>query len=386
MRNEEARAGVSSDCSRLIFAASETCADMLYASGMLAPDPFLWYGRGGQCGVVVNTLEAGRARKQVKAGTLVLSQDEAAHEWGLSSSDVSPEALIRGVSSFLGVTEWVVPTTFPLGLAKAVEAHGVRLDPVPAFFPERQRKDGTEVVHIREGIALAELGLQRALDILGQSIVGQDDVLLWCGETLTSEVLRGEIDALISRHGGSASHTIAAPGPQAADPHVAGSGPIRSGLPVVIDIFPRVDATGYYGDLTRTVVKGRASATVRRAFDAVRRAQEKAIAAARAGVPASSVDRAAAHVLAEAGFSTRLRASPPEGFIHGLGHGLGLEIHEPPRLMERSDEPLSEGNVVTIEPGLYYPEWGGVRLEDVVVIRANGVDSLTTAGKQLEIA
>jgi len=271
------------------------------------------------------------------------------------------------------------------GLAKAVEADGITLEPVPVFFPERQRKTEAEVAHIQQAIALAEAGLQRALEVLGESRVGDGGILCWCDRPLTSEVLRGEIDAHIALLGGSASHTIAAPGPQGADPHVSGHGPLRSGEPIVIDIFPRADATGYYGDLTRTVVKGTASAMVHRAYRAVHEAQEAAKAVAQPGVPASRVYRAAADVLAGAGFATDLRADPPRGFIHGLGHGLGLEIHESPRLMAGVDEPLRAGTVVTIEPGLYYPEWGGVRLEDVVVVRADGIECLTTAGKALEV-
>jgi len=227
--------------------------------------------------------------------------------------------------------------------------------------------------------------LAQAIELLRQARSDSDGILYLRGQPLTAEALRGEIAAAIARLGGTAAHTIAAPGAQGADPHLVGTGPIRRNEPIVIDIFPRIDATGYFGDLTRTVVKGQAPAIVRRAYDAVAAAQTAALSMVAAGVEASEVNAAAATALETAGFATDCAADPPYGFIHGLGHGLGLEIHEGPRVNSRAELPLEVGNVITIEPGLYYPEWGGVRLEDVVVVRENDCENLTAAPRILEL-
>ena len=160
---------------------------------------------------------------------------------------------------------------------------------------------------------------------------------------------------------------------------------MRAGEPIVLDIFPRVEATGYFGDLTRTVVRGPATEMVRRAFAAVEAAQEAARRTVRAGVPARDIHQAAAAALAAAGFSTDLTADPPVGFIHGLGHGLGLEVHEAPRCNRTAVKPLLAGHVITLEPGLYDPAWGGIRLEDVVAVTETGCDTLTAAPIFLEI-
>ena len=371
---------------RLIYAASESCADLLYATGLMAPDAFLWFSVGGRATVVVSALEIGRARKQVRSGTTVLAWHEARRDWGVKTERAPVEVLIAALARTVGVRDWEVPESFPLGLARRLEAQRVRLKPVAALFPERQSKSDAEIEHLREGVRLAETGLDCGLRILRASTVAADGSLHWQGAPLTAERLRGEIDAEIARHGGTASHTITAPGVQGADPHQTGSGPIRAGEPIVLDIFPRVDRTGYFGDLTRTVVKGKAPKVVRAAFAAVATAQKRAIAAVRAGVRADTVHKVALDTLTAAGFKTDPKASPPHGFFHGTGHGLGLEIHEAPRVSSRVRNRLTAGQVVTVEPGLYYPEWGGVRIEDVVVVRAGGCENLTTAPVLLEIA
>ncbi len=236
---------------------------------------------------------------------------------------------------------------------------------------------------VREGVELAEHGLQAALGMLAAATI-EGDRVMHGGEPLTAATLRGEIDAAICRRGGIAAHTIVAPGVEGADPHNEGSGPIRPHQPIILDIFPRVMRTGYFGDLTRTVVKGRASATVKRAFEAVREARDHAKEMISPGVNGREIHREVCRRLEQRGFETKLGADPPFGFFHGTGHGLGLDIHELPRISS-VDCTLEAGHVVTVEPGLYYPEWGGVRLEDVVVVQAAGCRTLTTVPTYLEI-
>jgi Xaa-Pro aminopeptidase len=205
------------------------------------------------------------------------------------------------------------------------------------------------------------------------------------GIALTSEKLRAVIDTAILQASGLAANTIVAGGRQGCDPHERGHGPLRANEPIIIDIFPRSQKTGYFGDITRTVVRGRASEAVRRLYDTVYRGQQIAFKKIRAGVRTNVVHQAVQDYFKEQGLHTGRRKGRMEGFFHGTGHGLGLDIHESPRIGSTSTGKLKAGQVVTVEPGLYYPELGGVRLEDVVFVTASGSRNLTRFEKVLEI-
>lgn len=371
---------------RLIYAASESCADLLYVSGFFAPDPFLWFQTSARSAVVVSALEVSRAIKQCRPGVEVIPSSGLPGALGLRQAVLgSAAAQIVAISRALGVSTWQVPDTFPLGLAREVQRRRIRLVPTTPFCPERMCKSAAEIAAIRAGVGLAAAGLERALQVLRQSTIGPDEILRWNAEVLTAETLRGEINAEVARCGGSAFGTIAASGVQGADPHQTGSGPISAHVPIVIDIFPRHHDSGYYGDLTRTVVKGKATDVVWRAFTCVREAQANVLAALKPGVTG-----AALHALVEmhfslAGYQTELGGTAPRGFFHSTGHGLGLAVHEEPALSRRFTAPLEPGHVVTVEPGLYYPEWGGVRIEDVAAVTADGCENLTGLPVFLEI-
>jgi len=369
---------------RLIWAASETCADLWYASRLPTADPFLWLEIGRRRWLVVSPLELGRARRLAPRGTRVMTRQQAITEFGMSETRAGTVAdLILGAARRYRRLRWEVPDYLPLGLARRLEAEGLRLQTVQPFFPERRRKTAADLAGIRTGVKQALAGFARAREILRNSQVRRG-VVCWNGVQLTAERLRAEIDTTILQGGGHSQRTIVAPGRQGADPHEIGHGPIRAGEPLVLDIFPRDTRSGCFGDITRTVVKGTATETVRRAHAAVRAAQLAAIGKLRSGVPLRDIHQAAADVLAKRGFVTDLAAVPPRGFIHGTGHGLGLEIHEEPRLGNAPGQ-LQAGDVVTVEPGLYYPEWGGVRIEDDLLVTATGAELLSRAGYVLEI-
>jgi Xaa-Pro aminopeptidase len=181
------------------------------------------------------------------------------------------------------------------------------------------------------------------------------------------------------------ANTIVAGGVQACDPHGRGHGQLFARQPIVIDIFPRSIRTGYFGDITRTVVRGRASEAVRRQYDAVHRGQEVAFGLLRDGAKAAEVHRAVERHFVQAGFRTKRVGGRHTGFFHGTGHGIGLELHEPPRISAASLATLKTGHVVTVEPGLYYPETGGVRLEDVALVANGAPVNLTQFEKVLEV-
>ena len=367
---------------KMIYADSERCADLLYRTGLFIPDPILWFSIDNSSFILVNSMEYNRARREAQKETEVISFENAKKKYALRNYRV--ESQILGISKFYGINKWLVPKYFPYSIVENLSRHKIKFKTEKsAFFPSRECKTKMEISKILEGVQLAEAGLARALNLLHEAKIKGKHVLL-TGTPLTCEILQGEINAEISRNGGVASHTIVACGPQGADPHNSGSGPILSNQPIIIDIFPRVTTTGYFGDLTRTVVKGEAPLVVKNAFQAVHKSCQVAIREIKANVDGKSIHKKVMDTLKNMGFKSDLEAEIPFGFIHGTGHGLGLDIHESPRISSVKSI-LKEGNVVTIEPGLYYPEWGGVRIEDVVVVQKGGCRNLTSAPIELEI-
>ncbi len=365
----------------LIVAASETCADLWYAGGFHAPDEFIYFATPEERAIVVSALEIDRARVEARP-------DIRVYEFGefVRPGARTPE-LLRAIGERFAITTWRIPAYFPVRLAELLRRDGCALNVVEGgFFPERQFKRPEEIGHIRRSLATAERAMRRAFEVIGASSVDAAGFLTWEGEVLTSERLRLEIDVKIVRDGGHGVGTIAASGSQAAQPHNTGSGPIRAGAPIVLDIFPRSQQNGYWGDLSRTVVKGKAAPVVRRAFDAVKSARDAAIARLAPGVDGRQLHMDTLEFFERCGFPTGVAATGERrGFFHGLGHGVGLEIHEAPRLNAVPAPLLAPGMVVTVEPGLYDPEWGGIRLEDLAAVTESGCDNLTRIETELEI-
>jgi Xaa-Pro aminopeptidase len=226
--------------------------------------------------------------------------------------------------------------------------------------------------------------MARAEELLGAAS-NEDGRLIHEGEPLTSERLKEAIEIDLLRNGYALDETIVACGADAADPHDRGSGPLEAGEPIIVDIFPRSKETGYHGDLTRTFCVGEPSETVRSWYDLTLDAQRAALETIEAGISGSAVHDAVCDVYEDAGLPTlRADGDTETGFIHTTGHGIGLDVHEYPRLSEQEIE-LEAGNVVTVEPGLYDPAVGGVRIEDLVVVTEDGHENLTGYGKELAI-
>ena len=370
----------------LMVADSEHDANMLYAVGMFVPDPFIWLRCRGRSSVVVSDLEFDRARQQAShCRVLPLSRyQEKLRRLGIKRpglAEVIP-ALLRERR----VRRVVVPQNFPHGLASDLQRRGVTVKARPGgYFPEREFKSGIEVRKISAALMMAEIGMAEGIQVLRRARIGKGRRLLHHDVPLTAERLRAVIDTAILQAGGLASHTIVAGGRQGCDPHEPGYGPLRAHEPIILDIFPRSQKTGYFGDITRTVVRGRASEAVRKLYDTVRQGQKLAFRMMRPGVPTAKVHRSAQNLFDREGYRTGRRNGRMEGFFHGTGHGLGLEIHEPPRVGPNSAGRLQAGQVVTVEPGLYYPDLGGVRLEDVALVTKSAPRNLTHFEKVLEI-
>jgi Xaa-Pro aminopeptidase len=281
----------------------------------------------------------------------------------------------------------VVPQSFSCGLAADLQRRHIRIRPRPGgFFPQREHKSAAEVKKISAALLMAEVGMAEAIQVLHTAKISRNRRLMYHDVPLTSEKLRAVIDTAIIQANGLASHTIVAGGKQGCDPHERGYGPLRAHEPIIIDIFPRSQKTGYFGDITRTVVRGHASEGVRKLYATVLQGQKIAFGKIRAQVKTADVHRAVQQFFVQQGYKTGRRNGRMEGFFHGTGHGLGLEIHEAPRVSASSTEKLRPGHVITVEPGLYYPELGGgVRLEDVALVTAGGAQNLTRFEKALEI-
>jgi Xaa-Pro aminopeptidase len=365
----------------LIYGDSDRCADIRYATGLAIPDPFLYCDTGKERFVILSALEVARARATIRDGIEVISFSDAKARFGMRKMAVHNQ--IIGISRTLDIWEWQVPGNFPFGITKRTPFK-MRFRAVKdSFFPERAIKSEAEIEKLQEAEQITEAGMQAALAMIAAS-TRKGDELFWEGQPLTAELVKGEINSTIARHGGIAANTIVSPGWQASEPHNQGSGPILPDQPLIIDIFPRITASGYYGDLTRTVVKGKAAPIVHDAYAAVQAARNEGIAMAKPGVNGHDIHKRMHEIFKEAGFNTDMKAATPFGFFHGTGHGVGLEIHEAPRV-SKVDADLQVGHVVTIEPGLYYHEWGGVRLEDLIAITEDGCRNLTSIEDVLEI-
>ncbi len=370
---------------RLIVAASEQDADMFYATKFWAPDPFIFLQQKGKRTLVLSDLEIGRGRKQAKADEFVSFSKLEREVQGKSRNAPPYEKVLAHFLRKRGVRSAVVPASFPLGYAEALAKAKIKVRPTDGFFwPERAAKSDQEIEMIGHALRITETGLKRAMEVLRRSTIGRtrDKKLKWSGKTLTSEILRAEIDTAILRAGAIPTSTIVAGGDQACDPHERGSGPLNANSLIILDVFPRDAKSGYWGDLTRTVVRGRASEAQRRLWETVKAGQAFALKEIKAGADGMKIHKAIQKMFSDRGYPTEVRKGKNVGFFHGTGHGLGLEIHEYPRLQKVV---LKEREIVTVEPGLYYPGLGGVRIEDVVVVTKTGCKILSRFPKQLEI-
>lgn len=367
----------------VIIDDTERSADLYYATRFLVSSKVVYVESAGRKALIVSDLEYGRARAEAAVDDVVPSRpfEEALRSEGRGATLA---AVLDLYLRPLGIRELVVPAATALGIAEQLRVLGyalrVREEP---FFPARAVKTEEEVRAIEEVQGHAEAAMGLVADMLARSEI-RDDLLYLEGSVLTSERVQREIRKFLSGRDCSAAHTIVAGGDQAADPHALGSGPLPAHRTIVVDILPRSERTRYWGDMTRTFVRGRASSEVRRLHAAVLEAQELALGLVRNGAEAQAIHDAVARSFARAGHANGEASGKKTGFIHATGHGVGLEPHEPPRI-GRTRAELEAGQVVAIEPGLYYPGVGSVRIEDTVVVTRDGHRNLNRFPKRLEL-
>lgn len=371
--------------SRLIVAASESSADMLHATGFHAPDAFAFVQEpGGRTAILLNALEVDRGRKQARVDSVEAYSDYEAAARKRGKEAPTFAEVVAAFARKHKASRPLVPGDFPLGLATTLSRHGVIVRPCEgSFWPERELKSPAEVRAITAALRITESGMSRAIEILKACRIRADRKLEWGGGVLTAERLRAEAEAAMLFEGAFASgNSIVACGAQACDPHERGHGPLRANELIILDIFPRVAKTGFYGDLTRTVVRGRASDAQRHLWQTCLDGQTRAFKALRPGAEGAAIQDDVREFFATAGYPMEQKNGRWQGFFHGLGHGLGLEIHEEPRIARTT---LRAGQVFTVEPGIYIPGIGGVRHEDVVEITSRGHRLLSRLPKPLEI-
>ena len=366
---------------RLVFADSERDADLFWLTGFLAGDPFLYLERDGKKTLFLSDLEVDRGRRL--KGIEVVRVKEISDAEEKENGDLPPDPfvrigrILRRIAADRGIDGFEVPASFPLALADTLRGLGLGVRwSRPPFAPGRTIKSAAEVEKIRGAIRHTEAAMQAALDCLRAAEI-RGDALVKDGRPLTSEDVRLVINRCLMERSCHAYEAIVAGGDQGVDPHERGHGPLPAHLPIILDIFPRDNATRYHGDMTRTVVRGKASAEAKRMFEAVKEAKAAAEAVLRDGADGFDAHDAVKKVFEKHRFETAQRDGRMVGFFHGTGHGLGLEVHEHPRVSQ-VHEILKAGHVVTVEPGLYYPGVGGVRLEDDVLVTKDGCENLCT--------
>jgi Xaa-Pro aminopeptidase len=348
-------------------------------------DPFSYFEVDGRRVVVVSDLERNRIAEVAPAAEIIdpyeLGLDELIGQ-GMRWHDIDAELCARAAAR-LGARRLVVPAALPLAVADRLRADGVEVEADELEFIRRRRsKTPAEIDGVRRAQAAADAGMGAAAELL-RAATASDGTLVVDGETLTSEAVRARIRDVCAALGAPAPEdVIVAAGAAGASGHEQGSGPLAAGVPIIVDIWPRDERSGCHADMTRTFVcGGEPAADVAEWHALCRAALERVLELVRPGVSGRDLFAAACEVFEEAGEPTQ-RTKPEgeplkDGFFHSLGHGVGLEVHEEPALGRTGTDPLVSGDVVAVEPGCYRNGYGGVRLEDLVLVTEDGCERLT---------
>jgi Xaa-Pro aminopeptidase len=357
-----------------VIYASSRDADMKYLTHFTTSDPFVFFKKPGEPGVIIiSQMETGRASREATA--TVMTRTQAGLPEIMKTETDQYRATAKMIAGQVG-KKILVPPNFPIALANAMSEYCTVVVDDGTIQSMRAKKSKIELILMNNVQKVTEKAMDRAISLIRSSSV-KKGILHIDQKPLTSEQVKFSMHSLLLEHGCSAVDTIVSCGEDTAIPHMSGSGPLKSDEPIVIDLFPVEEKSGYYADMTRTVVKGEPSKDIREMYDALREAKKLGISRVKAGVSGADIHLAVVDFFNERGYETDTR-----GFIHNLGHGVGLQVHELPTIGP-AGKALESGNVITIEPGLYYPGIGGVRLEDIGAVTARGFNNFTTFSEEL---
>jgi Xaa-Pro aminopeptidase len=379
----------------LLYADSYRDANMYYLTRFLAPDPFIFLKRvDADPVIVVSQMEYPRAQKQS-----IIKDVRSYLDYNYLNALKTAEDPQLGAMKFIAKvakkelgekTKICVPPNFPVIAADVLREEGLTVNPMFGVVERaRETKDSHEVNEIRAVQAVNKKVTSEAIELIANSDVGSNKTLHYKGEPLTVGKIKSFFGSKLLENGClPEDDIIVACGTKSSDPHYVGEpeDKLKADQPIILDIYPRSIQKRYWTDMTRTVVKGKAPDKVKKMFDTVFEARNASLDAIQAGALGSQVYGVCCDVLEKAGYeTTRGGKKVTNGMPHSLGHGVGLQIHESPRMSELYTSPLKEHNIVTVEPGLYDPQIGGVRLEDIIEVTKSGYNNLTKMETQLEI-
>jgi Xaa-Pro aminopeptidase len=359
----------------VVFASSDD-ADIRYLTRFVIHDPFVFFKRRGQPGtIIVSQMECERASREATA--LVMSRAQAGLPDIMKTEKDLWNAYARMIAGQAGKTLLVSPR-LPAALLRALEVHAHVIVDDGTVERMRAKKSPEEVAWMQHVQEQSDAAMALAVSLVTKSTV-KKELLYYRGSPLTSEFVRIAVHKKLMDGGCRAVETIVSCGDDTALPHAIGAGQLAAHVPIVIDMFPKDETTGYYADMTRTVSKGEPDDNIREMYDAVLAAKRLAMSRIRAGVSGIRVYQTVVDAFKDQGYESTNR-----GFVHNLGHGVGLQVHELPTLGPMGT-PLRAGHVITVEPGLYYPSIGGVRLEDMGLVTKTGFSAFTAFPEELVV-
>ena len=357
-----------------VIYASSRDTDMRYLTHFTTSDPFVFFKKPKEPGVIiVSQMEAGRASREATA--TVMTRTQAGLPEILKNEKDPYRATAKMITGVAG-KKILVPPNFPIALANALSEYCSVVVDAGTVQSMRAKKDKNELLFMKNVQKVTEKAMGRAISLIRSASV-KKGILHIDKNPLTSEQVKFSMHSLLLEYGCGAVDTIVSCGEDTAIPHMTGTGPLRSDEPIVIDLFPVEEKSGYYADMTRTVVKGEPSTDIREMYDTLREAKQLGISRVKAGVSGADIHLSVVDFFKDRGYESDTR-----GFMHNLGHGVGLQVHELPTVGP-AGKALASGNVITIEPGLYYPGIGGVRLEDIGAVTPRGFKNFTEFSEEL---
>jgi Xaa-Pro aminopeptidase len=349
---------------------------MRYLTHFTTSDPFVYFRKRGEEGtIIISQMEVGRASRE---GTAAIMTRAEAGLVEIIKKEKDPYRATALMIAAQAGKKILVPPNFPIALANALgEFCSVTVDK-GTILSMRAKKTRSEIGYLKNVQDVTQTAMGHAVSLIRKAAV-KKGILYLNGKPLTSEQIKYTMHCVLLEHGCGAEDTIVSCGEDTAIPHMTGSGPLHADEPIVIDLFPVHEKSGYYADMTRTIVKGEPSQEIFEMFTALRDAKQLAVSRVKSGISGAALHKLVVDYFKERGYDSNTR-----GFVHNLGHGVGLQVHELPTVGP-SGKSLETGNVITIEPGLYYPGIGGVRLEDIGAVTKKGFDNFTRFPEDLVV-